>query len=139
MTIWNFIIENWYALISIILALGGLAFAWRNASKTTKTKLTNAIYTKIPSLVRQANVLFGTGNGIAKFNYVLTELRAYAIELGTKVDIGDLTERIEDEVKTLNCERDERKENVVNPTSSNEVINSVEVNSNIVENNNVDL
>lgn len=139
MTIWQFFIENWYALISILLALVGLAFAWRNASKNTKTKLTNAIYTKIPSLVRQANVLFGTGNGIAKFNYVLTELRAYAIELGTKVDIGDLTERIEDEVKTLNCERDERKENVVNPTSSNEVINSVEVNSNIVENNNVDL
>lgn len=139
MTIWQFFIENWYALISILLALVGLAFAWRNASKTTKTKLTNAIYTKIPSLVRQANVLFGTGNGIAKFNYVLTELRAYAIELGTKVDIGDLTERIEDEVKTLNCERDERKENVVNPNSSNEVINSVEVNSNIVENNNVDL
>ena len=139
MTIWQFIIENWYALISIILALGGLAFAWRNASKTTKTKLTNAIYTKIPSLVRQANVLFGKGNGIAKFNYVLTELKSYAIELGTKVDIGDLTERIEDEVKTLNCERDEHSTKNVNPISNNEVINSVKVDTNIVENNNVDL
>lgn len=140
MTFWKFLSENWYSIVSIIVAIVGLVIGWLNSSKTRKTKLVNAVYIKIPSLVRQANVIFGKGNGIAKFNYVLTELKAYAMELDTKVDIEDLTTRIEDEVKTLNCERDAKQEvNIITPSTNSEVDNSVEVTSNDIEVNKIDM
>lgn len=56
----------------------------------------------IPNLVVQAEQLFGVGNGTAKLNYVLTELRVYALENNVSVTNEELKIQVESVVNATN-------------------------------------
>lgn len=74
------------------------------------------LYERVPALVREANALFGKGNGVNKLTYVLTQLKLYAYELRVKVKQEVLIAKVEDEVATLNAERDASKQLALDPT-----------------------
>lgn len=74
------------------------------------------LYERVPALVREANALFGKGNGVNKLTYVLTQLKLYAYELKVKVKQEVLIAKVEDEVATLNAERDASKQLALDPT-----------------------
>ena len=90
----------------------------------------------IPNLVVQAETLFGKGNGTAKLNYVLTELRVYALENHISVSNEELKVHIESVVSATNQVNTDKTPNVEineNTASANTEVstNSTQTNINI--------
>lgn len=90
----DFIIKYVVMILSIIATIASLIIAWVKAKRTGNTKGLLAIVERIPSLVTTAESLFGSGKGSAKLDYVLTQLRLYALQQNVKVDVEDLTAQI---------------------------------------------
>lgn len=107
MTAGQFFAEYWSVLLSAILTLASLIWAIIQAKKTGNKKGLLEMSALIPSLVAEAEQMFGGGNGVAKLNYVLTKLRIYALEHNVKADTDNLTAQVESVVattKTVNVE-----------------------------------
>ena len=90
----DFIVKYGIMILSIIATIASLIIAWVKAKHTGNTKGLLAIVERIPSLVTTAESLFGSGKGSAKLDYVLTQLRLYALQQNVKVDVEDLTAQI---------------------------------------------
>ena len=90
----DFIVKYVVMILSIIATIASLIIAWVKAKHTGNTKGLLAIVARIPSLVTTAESLFGSGKGSAKLDYVLTQLRLYALQQNVKVDVEDLTAQI---------------------------------------------
>ena len=90
----DFIVKYIVPALSIIVTIASLIIAWVRAKHTDNTKGLLAILERIPSLVTTAESLFGSGKGSAKLDYVLTQLRLYALQQNVKVDVEDLTAQI---------------------------------------------
>ena len=90
----DFIVKYGIMILSIIATIASLIIAWVKAKRTGNTKGLLSIVERIPSLVTTAESLFGSGKGSAKLDYVLTQLRLYALQQGVKVDVEDLTAQI---------------------------------------------
>ena len=90
----DFIVKYVVMILSIIATIASLIIAWVKAKHTGNTKGLLAIVERIPSLVTTAESLFGSGKGSAKLDYVLTQLRLYALQQNVKVDVEDLTAQI---------------------------------------------
>ena len=90
----DFIVKYVVMILSIIATIASLIIAWVKAKRTGNTKGLLAIVERIPSLVTTAESLFGSGKGSAKLDYVLTQLRLYALQQNVKVDVEDLTAQI---------------------------------------------
>ena len=88
----DFIIKYGVMILSIIATIASLIIAWVKAKHSGNTKGLLSIVERIPSLVTTAESLFGSGKGSAKLDYVLTQLRLYALQQNVKVDVEDLTE-----------------------------------------------
>lgn len=86
--------------LSILATIFSLIIAWLKARKNGNTKGMLAILEKIPSLVVTAESLYGSGKGSAKLDYVLTQLRLFALQNNIKVDVDDLTAQINSVVET---------------------------------------
>lgn len=108
MTAGQFFAEYWSVLLSALLTLASLIWAIIQAKKTGNKKGLLEMTALIPSLVAEAEQMFGGGNGVAKLNYVLTKLRIYALEHNVKANTDDLTAQVESVVattKTVNVEK----------------------------------
>ena len=90
----DFIVKYGIMILSIIATIASLIIAWVKAKRTGNTKGLLSIVERIPSLVTTAESLFGSGKGSAKLDYVLTQLRLYALQQNVKVDVEDLTAQI---------------------------------------------
>ena len=96
----DFIIKYGIMILSIIATIASLIIAWVKAKSIGNTKGLLAIVERIPSLVTTAESLFGSGKGSAKLDYVLTQLRLYALQQNVRVDVEDLTAQINSIVDT---------------------------------------
>ncbi len=96
----DFLLNYGVSILSIIVTIIILIVSSIKAHKTGNTKGVLEMYAKIPSLVTTAEQLFGKGNGVAKLNYVLTELRVYALEHGIKVDSNEIEMQVNSVVDT---------------------------------------
>ena len=96
----DFIVKYGVMILSIIATIASLIIAWVKAKRTGNTKGLLSIVERIPSLVTTAESLFSSGRGSAKLDYVLTQLRLYALQQDVKVDIEDLTAQINSVVDT---------------------------------------
>ena len=90
----DIIVKYFVTILSIFATIASLIIAWVKARHTGNTKGLLAIVERIPSLVTTAESLFGSGKGSAKLDYVLTQLRLYALQQNVKVDVEDLTAQI---------------------------------------------
>ena len=100
MTFVEFIAKYGILILSIITTILSLIIAWVKAKRTGNTRGLLAILEQIPSLVTTAESLFGSGKGSAKLDYVLTQLRLYALQQNVKVNVEDLTAQINSVVDT---------------------------------------
>ena len=98
----DFIVKYGVMILSIIATIASLILAWVKAKRSGDTKGLLAIVERIPSLVTTAESLFGSGKGSAKLDYVLTQLRLYALQQNVKVDVEDLTAQINSVVDATN-------------------------------------
>ena len=96
----DFIVKYGIMILSIIATIASLIIAWVKAKSIGNTKGLLAIVERIPSLVTTAESLFGSGKGSAKLDYVLTQLRLYALQQNVRVDVEDLTAQINSVVDT---------------------------------------
>lgn len=96
----QFFAEYWSVILSAVLTVASLIIAYIQTKKTGNKKGLLTLFAKIPTLVTEAEKIFGSGNGQAKLNYVLTELRVYAIENNIKADTDDLKAQVESVVTT---------------------------------------
>lgn len=100
MVVLDFIVRYGITILSVALAIVGLIMSIIKAHRAGNTKGVLSLYAQIPNLVAQAENLFGKGNGFAKLNYVLTELRVIAMENNIAINKADLTEQINNVVNT---------------------------------------
>lgn len=70
--------------------------------KNGKLKKVLELFKLIPALVKEAENMFGKGNGENKFKWVMTQLKIKALETNTKVSEEELTEQIENVVDATN-------------------------------------
>ena len=98
----DFIVKYGVMILSIIATIASLIIAVIKAKLSGHTKGLLAIVERIPSLVTTAESLFGSGRGSAKLDYVLTQLRLYALQQNVKVDVEDLTAQINSVVDATN-------------------------------------
>ena len=96
----DFIVKYGVMILSIIATIASMIIAVIKAKRSGHTKGLLAIVERIPSLVTTAESLFGSGKGSAKLDYVLTQLRLYALQQNVKVDVEDLTAQINSVVDT---------------------------------------
>lgn len=94
MSFLDFMLKYGLMILSIVATIASLIVAWVKAKRTGNTKSLLSIVERIPSLVTTAESLFGSGKGSAKLDYVLTQLRLYALQQNVKVDVEDLTAQI---------------------------------------------
>lgn len=87
-------------IVSVIITIASLVIAFIKAKKNGNSKGMLAIVEAIPSLVTNAEALFGKGNGQAKLDYVLTQLRLFALQNNIKVDVNELTAQVNSVVAT---------------------------------------
>ena len=98
----NFLMANWYVIVSIAVTVASIVWAIIKQVKAGNTKAIVALLELIPSLVITAESLYGKGKGSAKLDYVLTQLRLYALQHNIKVNTEDLTAQINSVVETTN-------------------------------------
>ena len=120
----DFIVKYGIMILSIIATIASLIIAWVKAKRTGNTKGLLAIVEQIPSLVTTAESLFGSGKGSAKLDYVLTQLRLYALQQNVKVNVEDLTAQIisvVDATKNVNVVKTETPHPTETPVESGAV------------------
>ena len=120
----DFIIKYGVMILSIIATIASLIIAWVKAKRTGNAKGLLAILEQIPSLVTTAESLFGSGKGSAKLDYVLTQLRLYALQQNVKVNVEDLTAQINsvvDATKNVNVAKIETPRTTETPAESGAV------------------
>lgn len=100
MTAGQFFAEYWSVLLSALLTIASLIVALVQARKTGNKKGLLNLTKLIPTLVAEAEQMFGEGNGVSKLNYVLTKLRIYALENNVKVNEDELTQQVNNVVAT---------------------------------------
>ena len=120
----DFIVKYGIMILSIIATIASLIIAWVKAKRSGNTKGLLAIVEQIPSLVTTAESLFGRGKGSAKLDYVLTQLRLYALQQNVKVNVEDLTAQINsvvDATKNVNVVKTETPHPTETPAESGAV------------------
>lgn len=105
-------LENIVAILSLVGLFISLIVTIIKSKKSGNIKGILDLFNLIPNLVVQAEKLFGKGNGVAKLNYVLTELRVYALEHNINVTNEDLKVQIENVVSATNQVNTEKLPNV---------------------------
>lgn len=131
MTFLQFLATYGLTILSVIATIISLIIALIKAKKSGNSKGMIAILEMIPSLVNTAESLFGKGHGQAKLDYVLTQIRLYALQNNVKVDINQLTDQVNTVVTTTNSVNIDKTQKVEKPT---EIIQSGAV----IENNTSD-
>ena len=134
----DFILDYGLVILSIIATIASLIIAWVKAKRTGNANGLLSIVARIPSLVTTAESLYGSGKGSAKLDYVLTQLRLYALQQGVKVDVEDLTAQINSVVeatKTVNVIKTETPSPTETPAESGAVTENSPANTQDFTNN----
>ena len=134
----DFIVKYGVMILSIIATIASLIIAWVKAKRTGNANGLLSIVARIPSLVTTAESLYGSGKGSAKLDYVLTQLRLYALQQGVKVDVEDLTAQINSVVeatKTVNVIKTETPSPTETPAESGAVTENSPANTQDFTNN----
>lgn len=116
MTFLQFLATYGLTILSVIATIISLVIALIKAKKSGNSKGMIAILEMIPNLVNTAESLFGRGHGQAKLDYVLTQIRLYALQNNVKVDINTLTEQVNSVVTTTNSVNIDKTQKVEKPT-----------------------
>lgn len=82
----GFSLDEIISLLLIIIGIISVIISYIKNRKKGNTAGELAIIKKIPELIVKAEAMFGKGRGIDKLQYVITELRVYALENKIKVD-----------------------------------------------------
>lgn len=115
MNIILFLKEYGFLILSTIITIVSIFITLKNSgSKKGFLSLLNLI----PSLVIEAENMFGSGKGANKLNWVLTQLRIRALESNIKVSDAELTANIENVVNATNNVNTNKVENVSRKTPS---------------------
>lgn len=115
MNIILFLKEYGFLILSAIITIVSIFITLKNGgSKKGFISLLNLI----PSLVIEAENMFGSGKGANKLNWVLTQLRIRALENNIKVSDAELTANIENVVNATNNVNTNKVENVSRETPS---------------------
>ena len=126
-------LDNIVAILSLLSLIISIIFIIIKAKKNGNIKGVLDLLSLIPNLVVQAEKLFGKGNGTAKLNYVLTELRVYALEHNINVTNEELKTQIENVVSATNQVNTEKQPKV--EINENTATNSTEVSTNSTQTN----
>lgn len=78
------------AVLGFIGMIASFIFAYVKAKKNGKSISMLSLIEKIPLFVTTAETIFGKGNGRAKLEYVLTQLKMLAMENGLTIDDAKL-------------------------------------------------
>lgn len=89
-------------LALIIIGIASALIAYIKAKKSGNTAGQIEILNKIPELVIRAEQIFGAGKGSAKLQYVMNELRIFALEHKIKVDSATLENSVNSMVNVTN-------------------------------------
>lgn len=116
MTFLQFLATYGLTILSVIATIISFVIALLKAKKSGNSKGMIAILEMIPSLVNTAESLFGKGHGQAKLDYVLTQIRLYALQNNVKVDINALTDQVNSVVTTTNSVNIDKTQKVEKPT-----------------------
>lgn len=112
-------IDNIVAVASLASLIISIIFIIIKARKNGNIKGVLDLLSLIPNLVVQAEHTFGKGNGTAKLNYVLTELRVYALEHHINVTNEELKIQIENVVNATNLVNTDKQPNLeINETTA---------------------
>ena len=112
-------LDNIVAVLSLISLIISIIFIIIKAKKNGNIKGVLDLIGLIPNLVVQAEATFGKGNGTAKLNFVLTELRVYALEHNISVTNEELKIQIENVVSATNQVNTDKKPNLeINETTA---------------------
>lgn len=115
MNIILFLKEYGFLILSTIITIVSIFITLKN-SGSKKSFL--SLLSLIPSLVIEAENMFGSGKGANKLNWVLTQLRIRALENNIKVSDAELTANIENVVNATNNVNTNKVENVSRETPS---------------------
>ena len=126
----DFMVKYGITILSVIATIISLVIAFLKSKKTGNSKGMVALLEKIPSLVTTAESLYGKGKGTAKLDYVLTQLRLYALQSNIKVDINDLTAQINSVVETTNNVNIDKQKIETQPSENTEGRVNIENNDN---------
>lgn len=116
MTFLQFLATYGLTILSVIATIISLIIALIKAKKSGNSKGMIAILEMIPILVNTAESLFGKGHGQAKLDYVLTQIRLYALQNNVKVNINQLTDQVNSVVTTTNSVNIDKTQKVEKPT-----------------------
>lgn len=133
MVVIQFLLDNFVTILSLIALVISLIITIIKAKKNGNIKGVLDLVGLIPNLVVQAETLFGKGNGTAKLNYVLTELRVYALENGISVTNEELKLQVESVVSATNQVNTEKTPKT--EITQNEITASTEVSTNSTQTN----
>lgn len=131
-----FTLDNIVTILSLLALVVSLIITFIKAKKNGNIKGVLDLVHLIPNLVVQAESLFGKGNGTAKLNYVLTELRVYALEHNICVTNEELKVQVESVVnatnqvninKTPNVEINENTANADTQVSTNNTQTNINI------------
>ena len=115
-----FTLDNIVTILSLLALVVSLIITFIKAKKNGNIKGVLDLVHLIPNLVVQAESLFGKGNGTAKLNYVLTELRVYALEHNICVTNEELKVQVESVVNATNQVNIDKTPNVeINENTAN--------------------
>lgn len=89
-------------LALIFIGVASTIIAYIKAKKSGNTAGQVEILNKIPELVIRAEQIFGAGKGSAKLQYVMNELRIFALEHKIKVDSATLENSVNSMVNVSN-------------------------------------
>lgn len=62
--------------------------------------LLNQVIANVPKYIKEAEAIFGGGNGLAKVNYVLNKLQIDCVKVGTNYDEDLMKSKIEEILET---------------------------------------
>lgn len=91
--------QNWGLLVTILTTIVSLILYVIESIKKKNSKAISDLLGKIPTLVQQAESVFGAGHGADKMQWVLTQLRLLAIESHAKITQEELKNEVENVVQ----------------------------------------
>lgn len=134
MTFLEFMRQNWYDILMALITLGSIIAIIVSRLKSGNVKGVKDLFKVLPSLIDEAEKLFGRGNGAKKLNYVLTQIKLIALEKNIKVNMTEFENQVNEIVTAKNTTDTERT-----PTITNDNDNNSNAVVKIIENDNINI
>lgn len=95
--------------LSVLSTAISIVVAVIKARKSGKGLQALDLFKQIPELVRKAESMFGAGNGVAKLEWVMTQIRLLAMESNVTISCEEIQQAVDSEVRTLNYSKGDKE------------------------------